>query len=195
MSVMDFAENSNQFAGRQSPVLLVSVMINLQPTLSGKLVQLRPLRDDEFEALFEAASDRLIWEQHPSPLRYQREVFQKFFDEALACKGALAVIDAETGQVIGSSRYYAHNLERSEIVIGYTFLARRYWGGKFNRELKTLMLGHIFQFVDDVLFHVGSKNVRSQKAMEKMGAELIESAGETWIYRIKKNASGAHKHG
>ena len=174
---------------------MIFLMINLQPTLSGKLIQLRPLKSDEFEALFEAASDPLIWAQHPSPLRYQREVFQKFFDEAIACMGALAVVDCETGRVIGSSRYYAYNPERSEVVIGYTFLVRKFWGGKYNRELKTLMLGHIFQFVDDVLFHVGSKNTRSQLAMERVGGELIESSGDPWIYRIKKNASGVHKLG
>src|SRR4029077_16908153 len=47
---------------------------DLQPTLTGKLVQLRPLRPQDFDALFSSASDPKIWEQHPDSDRYQREV-------------------------------------------------------------------------------------------------------------------------
>ena len=173
--------------------------------MSGNLVQLRPLKAGEFESLFLAASDPRIWEQHPSPLRYQREVFQKFFDDALASKGALAILDAQTSRVIGSSRYYEYNPQLSEVVIGYTFLTREFWGGPANRELKTLMLDHAFQYVDHVLFHVGATNRRSQKAMEKIGGELIEKkfkldCGEKredyFIYRIgrlRNSASDGHK--
>jgi len=57
---------------------------DLQPTLIGKAISLRPLRAEDFEALYAAASDPLIWEQHPEPLRYQRPVFEGFFASALA---------------------------------------------------------------------------------------------------------------
>jgi RimJ/RimL family protein N-acetyltransferase len=100
-------------------------------------------------------------------------VFQGFFDGALRSKGALVVVDRRDGRMIGSSRYHDLKIEESQVEIGYTFLTRKYWGGSFNRELKTLMLDHAFRFVDVVVFVVGEANVRSRRAMEKIGGELI----------------------
>jgi N-acetyltransferase len=147
---------------------------DLQPILEGKLLRLRPLREEDWEELFEVASDPLIWEQHPVAERYQENVFRGFFREAMECGGALVVIDKKTGDIIGSSRYLGHAEEPSEIEIGYTFLARAYWGGVYNREMKDLMLRHAFRFVRHVVFLVGPENFRSQKAMEKIGGMRVE---------------------
>jgi N-acetyltransferase len=136
----------------------------------GELLELRPLRPDDWDALFAVASDPLIWEQHPAPDRYTEPVFRQFFREALESGGAFAVLDRATGKIIGSSRYFGYDSAAREIEIGWTFLARSYWGGRYNHELKRLMLDHAFQFVDRVLFFVGPNNLRSQKALEKMGA-------------------------
>jgi len=146
---------------------------DLQPTLRGRLIDVRPLRPEDFEALFSAASDPLIWEQHPESDRYTREVFQKFFDGAIESKGAVAVIDRKSGRVIGTSRYYNFNPAEQEVEIGFTFLERAYWGGTYNAELKSLMLNHAFQFVNRVAFVVGEGNLRSQKALHKIGAVPI----------------------
>jgi N-acetyltransferase len=143
---------------------------DLQPVLRGQLLHLRPLRSDDFDALFAVAADHLIWEQHPARDRYQPEVFRAFFDEAMASGGALIATDAKDGQVIGGSRYHGYNAEQSEIEIGWTFLARAYWGGKYNGEMKELMLRHAFTFVDRVIFLIGPENHRSQRAVEKIGA-------------------------
>jgi N-acetyltransferase len=147
--------------------------VHLQPILTGTLIEVRPLRLEDLEDLFNAASDPLIWEQHPEPDRYKREVFQRFFDTGMGCGGALVVMELQSGTIIGSSRYYAYNPYRREVMIGYTFLKRAFWGGRYNHELKSLMLGHAFQFVDRVLFQVGENNLRSQRALQKIGAELI----------------------
>ena len=119
----------------------------LQPTLMGELLHLRPLRVQDFDALYAVASDPLLWEQHPNSDRYKREVFQAFFQDALASRGALITLDAKYGKVIGSSRFYGYDPQNSEIEIGWTFLARSHWGGRFNREMKRLMLQHAFRFV------------------------------------------------
>ncbi len=145
-----------------------------QPILTGNLIELRPLRMDDFEALFEAASDPLIWDQHPDRERYKRPVFQKFFDSAMESKGAFAVIERKSGRIIGSSRYYEFSPERREVIVGFTFLERAFWGGAYNAELKSLMLDYAFRFVDRVLFQVGENNLRSQKALEKIGARFLE---------------------
>lgn len=148
---------------------------DLQPFLKGELLSLRPLRPEDFHDLYAVASDPLIWEQHPSKDRYQEEVFKEFFREGLESGGALIAIDAKDGRVIGSSRYHGYDQKKSEIEIGWTFLARSHWGGVYNREMKQLMLWHAFRFVDHVVFLVGPKNLRSQKALEKIGGVLVGS--------------------
>ena len=161
------------------------------------MLELRPLREADFEALFGVASDPLIWEQHPNSDRYKPDVFRKFFDKALASEGAFVVIDVRSREIIGSSRYYDLDLAKSEVAIGYTFLARKTWGSVYNREMKKLLLDHAFQSVDTVLFHIGENNFRSRKAIEKIGAEKfshIDSDSEipggpksrSIVYRIRK---------
>lgn len=161
---------------------------DLQPTLQGELLALRPLRPEDFPALYDVASDPLIWEQHPSPDRYKEDVFRNFFREALESGGALIATSADAGRVIGSSRFHGYDTERSEIEIGWTFLARSCWGGAYNREMKKLMLQHAFRFVENVVFLVGPQNVRSRRAMEKIGGALVGSrtrqGRESVVYRI-----------
>jgi N-acetyltransferase len=143
-----------------------------QPTLRGELLELRPLRADDFEALFRVAADPLIWEQHPEPTRYQEATFRGFFAEALASGGALVALDRATGAVIGSSRYHGYDAERGVVEIGWTFLARAYWGGRYNGEMKRLMLEHAFRSVGRVIFVIGPENRRSRRAVEKIGGVL-----------------------
>lgn len=145
--------------------------IDMQVVLESETLLVRPLRGDDLDALHAAAADPLIWEQHPSPLRYQRAVFEKeFFNGALASGCAFVVIDKMTEKVIGSSRYYDWDPLKKEIAIGFTFLARSHWGNGCNRELKRLMLEHAFRSADVVWFHIGRTNWRSRKAAEKIGA-------------------------
>jgi RimJ/RimL family protein N-acetyltransferase len=142
----------------------------LQPVLTGALIELRPLRTDDFEALFAVASDPAIWEQHPDRHRYRVDRFQIFFREAMASGGALLAADRANGAVIGSSRFYGYDEQASEVEIGWSFLARAYWGGRYNAEMKQLMLDHAFRFVERVVFLVGPDNLRSQHALAKIGA-------------------------
>ena len=159
-----------------------------QPTLRGELLHLRPLREEDFDALFAVASDPLIWEQHPNSDRYRPDVFRTFFREAMERGGALAVLDAATGGMIGSSRYHGFDAARSEVEVGWSFLARKYWGGTYNGEMKRLMLDHAFRYVDHVIFVIGPENRRSRRAVEKIGAVFHEmrmvDQGERCIYRI-----------
>jgi RimJ/RimL family protein N-acetyltransferase len=143
---------------------------DLQPHLKGELIELRPLTAADWKDLFAIASDPLVWEQHPENDRYKDEVFRAFFTGALESGGALVAIDSKTQQIIGSTRFHGYDPEKSEIEIGWTFLARKYWGGRYNREMKQLMLAHAFKFVENVVFFVGESNIRSQRATEKIGA-------------------------
>jgi len=138
--------------------------------LKGGLLELRPLRQDDFDALYAVASDPIIWEQHPERDRYTEERFRVYFDEALQSGGALIAIDLRDGRIIGASRFHGYDEGRSEIEIGWTFLARSHWGGRYNGEMKGLMLQHAFRFVDRVVFLIGEENRRSRRAVEKIGA-------------------------
>jgi RimJ/RimL family protein N-acetyltransferase len=162
---------------------------DLQPTLKGALIELRPLRPGDFDDLYAVASDSLIWEQHPNKDRYKLEVFKVFFREAMESGGALIAIDSKNGLVIGSSRFHGYDNEKSEIEIGWTFLARSHWGGTYNSEMKQLMLGHAFRFVNSVILLVGPQNLRSQRAVEKIGGVLVGSrpdgtGRESFVYQI-----------
>ena len=169
---------------------------NLQPTdLKNDLIKLVPLQESDLEELFSVASDPLIWEQHPNKLRYQKPVFQNYFEGAMESKGAFFIREATTNEPIGSSRFYDYDEKNNAVLIGYTFIARKFWGNGYNNALKKLMLEHAFQFVNKVYFHIGAFNYRSQKAIEKMGAVKIdefevEYYGEdsklNYIYQINK---------
>ena len=143
---------------------------DLQPDLKGELIELRPLMPEDWNDLFAVATDPLIWEQHPESDRYKENVFKVFFKDALESGGAFVVIDTKSKRIIGSTRFHGYDPEKSEVEIGWTFLARKCWGGRYNREMKQLMLAHAFQFVENVVFYVGENNIRSQKATEKIGA-------------------------
>ena len=142
---------------------------DFQPVLTGERVVMRPIRADDWDEMFAAAADPLIWEVHPVRDRYQEPYFRAFFDSAVASGMAFAILDRQTGKIIGSSRYHDYRPDIGEVEIGWTFIARSHWGGAYNREIKDLMLTHAFGFVDTVIFMVGETNWRSQRAMEKIG--------------------------
>ena len=160
-----------------------------QPILKGDLVELRPLSSEDYDDLYAVAADPLIWKQHPVTHRHEEGSFQILFREALACGGALIAIDAKAQRVIGSSRFHGYDRERSEVEIGWTFLARSHWGGIYNGEMKQLMLQHAFRFVNCVVFLVGLQNLRSQRAVEKIGGVRVGSRPDgggrnSYIYQI-----------
>jgi RimJ/RimL family protein N-acetyltransferase len=156
------------------------MLFDLQPSLKGELIELRPLKPTDWDELFAVASDPLIWEQHPEQDRYTEDVFRVYVRGALESGGAFVIIDRQTQQIIGSTRFYGYDPDKSEIEIGWTFLARKYWGGRYNAEMKRLLLDHAFRFVENVVFLIGENNVRSQKAIEKVGATKVGIATRTY---------------
>ena len=153
-------------------------MINLQPKLENDLVLVRPLHIDDFEKLYAVAKDPKIWELHQNPDRYQLPIFKQFFKDAIASKGAFAIIDKATNTIIGSSRYRLAEKSTQAVEIGWTFLSKSYWGGVYNKSFKSLLIHHAFQYFDYILFHVDQNNFRSQKAVKKIGGVLIEKDGQ-----------------
>jgi RimJ/RimL family protein N-acetyltransferase len=173
------------------------IQFELQPNLENEFIKIQPLKHSDFEILYDIASDPLIWEQHPNKERYKRDVFETFFRGAMESGAAFLVFDKQTGQAIGSSRYYNFDTKGNSLAIGYTFLAKDHWGGVYNHALKSVMLNHAFRFVDKVILHIGAYNIRSQKATEKLRAKKIaeiemeyygEASRLNFIYQIEKEA-------
>jgi RimJ/RimL family protein N-acetyltransferase len=169
------------------------VSFDYQPVLKGDLVELRPLCFEDYDDLYAIAADPLIWEQHPVKNRHEEAGFQVFFREALASGGALIAIDARTQRLIGSSRFHNYDEKTSEVEIGWTFLARSHWGGMYNGQMKELMLQNAFRFVNCVVPLVGPRNLRSQRAVEKIGGVRVGSRPDTegresYLYQITASA-------
>ncbi|MFC6336340.1 GNAT family N-acetyltransferase [Pseudomonas sp. CCM 7891] len=147
-----------------------------QPTLRGSTLRLKPLAQKDFDGMYQAAGDPGIWVGHPAKDRYKREVFETYFASLLKTKKALAVIEIDTGKIVGGSSYYTPPDLPDSIAIGFTFLVREKWGGNTNRELKRLMVEHAFKTHDIVYFHIAPSNIRSQKATMKLGATHLYDA-------------------
>ena len=121
-----------------------------QPILRGSLVELRPLRPDDRDALYAVAADALIWEQHLKN-RHEESAFQDFFTESLDSGGALLATDAVTQKVIGSSwlqRGAKRGRDRADVPRPVPLGRQK------------LMLRHAFRFVDSVIFLVNAENLR-----------------------------------
>ena len=160
-------------------------MLDLQPQLIGTTIKLMPLQAEHWPSLMQAASDPLIWQLHPEPLRYLPEVFHSVFTGGLQSAGAFLICDKFTEEVLGTTRFYDFDSDKNEISIGYTFLVRSRWGGATNTELKHLMLAHAFTAVDTVWFHVGEQNLRSRRAVEKLGAVYQKTEQENTSGQVR----------
>ncbi|WP_210489029.1 GNAT family N-acetyltransferase [Rufibacter aurantiacus] len=168
---------------------------SIQPVLENERVILYPLQEEDFEALYNTASDPKIWEQHPNKNRWQQDIFRTFFDGAMQSQGAFKIVDKASGDVIGSTRFYGYNEQDNSILIGYTFYVTSSWGKGINLAVKGMMLDYIFQFVSKVFFHIGAKNIRSQIAITRLGADKVaeeevayfgEASQLNFVYEISK---------
>jgi len=180
-----FRENFNSMTSKFS----------FQPVLSSKTISIRPVIESDYDGLYACASDKKLWEGHPAKDRYKAAEFKTWFKNALDSHATIVVIDNFTDKLIGSSRFYIEDSASDDIAIGFTFIARQYWGGKTNVELKSLMLNYAFDYFSVVWFHVSPTNIRSQKATEKIGAlfthqsdSTISGKSEPWMfYKIEKS--------
>jgi len=162
------------------------VKFNFQPILENDNTVLYPLQENDFEALYEVASDPKIWEQHPNKDRWKKDVFRMFFDGAIQSNGAFKIVDKSSGEIMGSTRFYDYDEKNKSILIGYTFYATKYWGKGINSTVKKMMLDYIFQYVDHVYFQIGINNLRSQIAIGRLGAKKIGEQKVTYFGETPK---------
>jgi RimJ/RimL family protein N-acetyltransferase len=146
-----------------------------RPVLETDRLVLRPLLESDWAELFAIASDPAIWAVHPSHDRWREPVFRAFFDEGMERGGALAVTLKDGGAIIGSSQFDRPELEApGEIEIGWSFLAKPFWGKGYNGEFKRAMIAQALTHYERVIFQVGADNVVSRKAMANIGGVLTD---------------------
>ena len=101
--------------------------------------------------------------------------------------GFLIIYNKRTDNFIGSTRYYSYDMNNNAIRIGFTLISTAYWGTLVNFHIKQMMLGYAFDFVDYVYFDIGVKNIRSRKAVEKIGASLfVDNPTGNVVYKLSK---------
>ncbi|MET4106418.1 GNAT family N-acetyltransferase [Hymenobacter sp. UYP22] len=152
----------------------------LQPILETDAIRLLPLQQEDFADLYAVAADPKIWEQHPNKDRWQKPVFTTFFAGAMQSQGAFKIVDKATGATVGSTRLYDYSAQDNSILIGYTFYGTQSWGKGINPAVKKLLLDYAFQFVHTVRFHIGADNVRSQIAIQRLGATKVDEQEVTY---------------
>lgn len=182
------------------PTTLLMPAFSLQPALQTDALQLLPLQDSDFADLYAVAADPAVWAQHPNKDRWQQPVFTTFFEGALQSQGAFKIVDKTTGATLGSTRLYDYDAQENSILVGYTFYGTASWGKGINLAVKALLLDYVFQFVETVRFHIGAGNVRSQLAIQRLGAtkvaeQLVTYFGEqptrNFVFEVTKEAWAA----
>jgi RimJ/RimL family protein N-acetyltransferase len=152
--------------------------MNVQPVeLVGSRARLVPLVSEHAHALLEAGRDPTIWTylpRHPRTLADMKALVA----EALERRDAgvdfpFVVLDqADNGQVVGSTRLCDIDRANRSLEIGWTWLDSAVWRTRINTECKRLLLGHCFETLGAirVFLKTDARNVRSQKAIERIGA-------------------------
>ena len=145
-------------------------------TLEGERVKLLPLEESHKTALVEAAADGKLWELWYTSVP-SAETADQYIERAISQKQAdkeypFAVVDKESGAIIGSTRYYGIQPEHRRLEIGYTWYAKSHQRTGINAECKYLMLKYAFEVLDciAVQFMTNWHNLRSRKAIERLGA-------------------------
>lgn len=151
------------------------------PTLAGRHVTLRPLRQDDADEWLPALGDeqtaRELWAWMPTPVPTTDAAAHQVVADHLARQQArqsvcFTQIDNATGELAGLTTYYDLNPALRTLAIGWTWIGKPYWGGGVNPESKLLLLQRAFDDLGAarVVWHVDIRNERSRAAVLKLGA-------------------------
>ncbi len=145
--------------------------------LDGYFVQLEKLSLRHIYELEKVAINPVIW-QHLPIEGWRKDVFWTWVYDSLELQMnkkafVFAVIDNRSGNVIGTTRFQDMDMGHNKTDIGWTWYDPSVWGCGFNDEAKNLMLTHAFEVwhVNRIGFKVDERNRRSQRALEKIGAQ------------------------
>lgn len=152
-------------------------MTTLAPArLEDDYVLLEPLSLAHAPALEAAAADGELWKlwftSAPAPGQAPRYIEQALAGMEAGTMLAFAVREKRSGEIVGTTRYYAFDPALPRLAIGYTWYARRWQKSHLNTACKRLLLAHAFEALGCVAveFHTDHRNLDSQRAIERLGA-------------------------
>jgi RimJ/RimL family protein N-acetyltransferase len=144
--------------------------------LEGRHVRVEPLSQEHANGLFNRGQVEKDWEYMPRPAFVDLADCRHWIDEARNTAGQVpfAIVETRQGRAVGSSRYMTIRAPHRGLEIGYSWLGRDYQGGVINTEAKLLLLQHALETLDAlrVEFKTDARNIRSQKALQAIGATL-----------------------
>jgi len=152
--------------------------INHPTILTGESVELVPLEKGHFEELYKAAADKKLWEHIPTDCS-NRETFETAYNFSLTEREKgnqypFVIFHKQTKELIGSTRFFEIYPLDKKLEIGWTWIITKYWGTEINLECKLLLLSFCFDTLETrrVQIKTDSTNIRSRKAIEKIGGQF-----------------------
>ena len=144
--------------------------------LENSTLRLEPLTEKHVQEMRALGSDKDVWRWYTadlsSPDALEAWMTNRLKESQRGEKMSYAVILKENGKVIGSSSYGHIDWNEKCLEVGWTWLDKQYIGTGLNKHMKYLMLSHAFEAmaIERLELRTDETNVRSRKAMEKIGA-------------------------
>jgi RimJ/RimL family protein N-acetyltransferase len=149
---------------------------DLRRTFTGRLVRVEPLAGEHEPGLVAAASDPEMFTWMPVDMASSQDALRDWLASTLAearegTAVPFAIVSADDGRVLGSTRFLELRFEHLRAEIGWTWLARSAWSTGVNVETKLLLLEHAFERVGlrRVEFKTDARNERSRGALLALG--------------------------
>tara|TARA_R110002110_G_scaffold110071_4_gene274411 strand:+ start:38714 stop:39313 length:600 start_codon:yes stop_codon:yes gene_type:complete len=142
--------------------------------LRGQYIRLEPLSQDHAQGLFNRGRHAPDWQFMPRSCFIDLADTRQWIDEALAAadQQPWAIVENAKNKIVGSTRYLNIRPEHRSLEIGWTWLGQEWQRTGVNTEAKSLLLGNAFERLHclRVEFKVDARNLRSQRALERIGA-------------------------
>jgi len=145
-------------------------------TLSHPVVRLEPLTGDHVPALARVGLDAELWRWIPHPVTSADEmhayVATALDEQRRGVSLPFAIVDAASGEVIGSTRFGNIDVKNRRLEIGWTWVARSHQRTRANTAAKRLLLGHAFEALqaNRVELKTDVLNEKSRNAIGRIGA-------------------------
>lgn len=144
--------------------------------LENEIVLLKPLEKRDVGGILVAGSYPEIWTYLSTKIENEKDV-HNFVDKTLQEKMLnkefpFVIVDKKTGEIIGSTRFMDIDVQQQRLEIGFTWLTPSYWHTTVNTNCKYLLLSYCFEGLglQRVQIKTDYANIRSQKAIERIGA-------------------------
>ncbi|PWT70709.1 MAG: N-acetyltransferase [Bacteroidetes bacterium] len=146
--------------------------------LTGEVVQIVPLYEAHFLSLKSLAADKRIWQHYvfdgSDPARFSKVLDSAMEEKAKGTQYPFTVVLRDSGEVVGSTRLMNIQPDQRKVEIGFTWFGSDFWGSVVNIEAKLLLLTYCFErlLTVRVQFRTDENNIRSRKAIEKIGGKF-----------------------